>query len=153
MIYWLTGQPGAGKTTLAKALKKEFELRGCPTVHIDGDDLRKLQANADYSSAGRVKNIRAAQEHALASHTGGSTVVVSLVSPFRSLREEFKAAQDVLEVYVHTTEQRGREAHFVRDYEPPLENFVDVDTTHASVEDCLQKIIAAKIPREHLPCK
>jgi adenylylsulfate kinase-like enzyme len=34
MIYWFTGQPGAGKTVLANALKQQLEN----TFHIDGDD-------------------------------------------------------------------------------------------------------------------
>ena len=38
MIYWLTGQPGAGKTVLAKKLYDETFM----SYHIDGDDLREL---------------------------------------------------------------------------------------------------------------
>ena len=42
MIYWFTGQPGAGKTTLAKAMIKECN-DNC--IHIDGDGLRDLFQN------------------------------------------------------------------------------------------------------------
>ena len=64
-------------------------------------------------------------------------MVVSLVAPYRALREEFKARATVTEVYVHTTELRGREDKHASDYEPPLEGFIDIDTTSKSVEDAL----------------
>ena len=43
--------------------------------------------------------------------------IISLVSPYRELREEFKSKYKVLEVYLFTTEIRGRENFFVKDYE------------------------------------
>jgi adenylylsulfate kinase-like enzyme len=58
MIYWFTGQPGHGKTVLASALKQELDN----TFHIDGDDLRAIFDNKDYSEAGRRKNIELAQQ-------------------------------------------------------------------------------------------
>ena len=58
MIYWFTGQPGHGKTVLATALKQELDN----TFHIDGDDLRAIFDNKDYSEAGRLKNIELAKK-------------------------------------------------------------------------------------------
>jgi hypothetical protein len=43
----------------------------------------------------------------------------------------------------HTTEKRGKEKFFVEDYEPPQENFLDVDTTNVSVEACIDRIVEA----------
>lgn len=145
MIYWFTGQPGAGKTTLALALQKELRRRGHVTVHLDGDLLRIVTANQDFSTAGRMKNIRAAQALAAKLHEDGAWVVAAFVSPFRVLREEFKQRPEVLEIYVHTSEKRGREKYFAEGYEPPLENFVDIDTTSAAVGECVQHILAAKV--------
>jgi adenylylsulfate kinase-like enzyme len=145
MIYWFTGQPGAGKTTLALALKKELAARGHVTVHLDGDLLRIVTANQDFSTAGRMKNILAAQALAAKIHEDGAWVVAAFVSPFRVLREEFKKRPEVLEIYVHTAEKRGREKYFAEAYEAPLENFLDVDTTSATVEECVQRILGAKI--------
>jgi adenylylsulfate kinase-like enzyme len=145
MIYWFTGQPGAGKTTLALALKKELAARGHVTVHLDGDLLRIVTANQDFSTAGRMKNICAAQALAAKIHEDGAWVVAAFVSPFRVLREEFKKRPEVLEIYVHTSEKRGREKFFAEAYEPPLENFLDVDTTSAGVEECVQRILAEKM--------
>ena len=144
MIYWFTGQPGAGKTTLALALKKELSARGHVTVHLDGDLLRIVTANQDFSTAGRMKNIRAAQALAAKIHEDGAWVVAAFVSPFRVLREEFKKRPEVLEIYVHTSERRGREKFFAEAYEPPLENFLDMDTTSAAVEECVRRILDAR---------
>ena len=136
MIFWFTGQPGCGKTTLAKALIGKMES----AFHIDGDDLRGLSANVDYSEQGRISNIRTAQSIAMYLDNKGKNVVVSVVAPYRWLREEFKGRHNVNEVYLHTTEIRGREHYFAEDYESPEEDFLDMDTTNVSVEDCISKI-------------
>ena len=143
MIYWFTGQPGHGKTTLAKAMLDHLVSKGIEAFHVDGDDLRALTTNADYSRGGRENNIRRAQLLAHYLQSKGHTVVVSLVAPYRDIREELKAAADVTEVYVHTTETRGREEKHASDYEAPLTDFIDIDTTGKSVEDSLQEVIAA----------
>jgi adenylylsulfate kinase-like enzyme len=144
MIYWFTGQPGAGKTTLALALINELKLRGRPAVHLDGDVLRAVTDNRDFSTAGRMKNVKSAQMLAAKIHSDDVWVVAAFVSPFRALREEFKKRGDVLEIYVHTNSKRGREQYFVKDYEPPLENFTDIDTTGIGVEECVRRILGAK---------
>jgi adenylylsulfate kinase len=141
MIYWFTGQPGHGKTTLAKALIAHLRAQGTEPFHVDGDDLRALTANADYSRAGREANIRRAQTIAHYLQNQGRTVVVSLVAPYRDIREELKANAEVTEVYVHTTEKRGREDRHATDYEVPLENFIDIDTTGRSEEDSLKELL------------
>ena len=136
MIFWFTGQPGSGKTTLGKALVDKLD----DAFHIDGDDLRGLSANVDYSEQGRISNIRTAQSIAMYLDNKGQNVVVSIVAPYRWLREEFKTRHNVNEVYLHTTEIRGREHYFAEDYEEPIENFLDLDTTNISVDDCIEKI-------------
>jgi hypothetical protein len=49
-----------------------------------------------------------------------------------------------LEIYVHTTEKRGREKFFAETYEQPLENFLDMDTTGVSVDECVRRILGVK---------
>ena len=137
MIFWFTGQPGSGKTTLGKALIEELG----DGFHIDGDDLRGLSANADYSEQGRIHNIRTAQSIAMFLDNKGQDVVVSVIAPYKWLREEFKGRHNVHEIYVHTTEIRGREHFFAEDYEKPEENFLDIDTTNISVDECILKIL------------
>ena len=137
MIFWFTGQPGSGKTTLGKELVERLGN----AIHIDGDDLRGLSANADYSEQGRINNISTAQSIAMFLDNKGQNVVVSIVAPYKWLREEFKERHQVNEIYLHTTEIRGREHYFAEDYDPPVDNFLDIDTTKISVADCMDKII------------
>ena len=143
MIYWFTGQPGHGKTTLAKAMLAHLQGQGKDAFHVDGDDLRALTTNVDYSKEGREENIRRAQMIAQYLHSKGQTVVVSLVAPYRDLREDFKARAKVIEVFVHTSEIRGREDKHAKDYEAPISNFIDVDTTSKDVESCLHEVLEA----------
>ena len=137
MIFWFTGQPGSGKTTLGKALLEKLDN----VFHIDGDDLRGLSANVDYSEQGRISNIRTAQSIAMYLDNKGKNVVVSVVAPYKWLREEFKERHNVNEIYVHTSEIRGREHYFAEDYEKPEENFLDIDTTNVSVEECISRVL------------
>jgi adenylylsulfate kinase len=142
MIYWLTGQPGHGKTVLSKMLKQYIELKENTTVfNIDGDDLREILTNKDYSKQGRENNIKTAHSIARYLANQGFDVIVSLVSPYRELREEFKSLGNITEIYVHTTEIRGREQFHVEDYEPPLSNFIDIDTTNQTPGQSLSTIL------------
>ena len=40
-IFWITGLPGSGKTTIAKKIHKRVEKKYGPTIEISGDELRK----------------------------------------------------------------------------------------------------------------
>jgi adenylylsulfate kinase len=140
MIYWFTGQPGAGKTSIAEVLINKLPKN---TFHVDGDDLREIFNNKDYSETGRRKNIELAQHITHFLHNKGTNVVVSLVSPYRDQREEFKQkiGDDIIEIYVHTENLRGREDFHVKNYEEPLENFLDMDTSDVIIETCVNKIL------------
>ena len=144
MIYWITGQPGSGKTTLAKAIIKEKYFRDW--FHIDGDDIRELFDNKDYSKEGRMKNILLAQQISQYLHSKGKHVIVSLVSPYKDQRDIFKEnmGNELKEIYIYTSEVRGRENFFVEDYEKPTENYVDICTDNITVAECVE-IIYKKI--------
>tara|TARA_Y100001938_G_C8018432_1_gene393874 strand:+ start:211 stop:672 length:462 start_codon:yes stop_codon:yes gene_type:complete len=134
---WLTGQPASGKTTLAKLLVEQIEK----SHNVDGDDLRDLFQNKDYSKEGRYANIRLGMSISGYLISKDMFPIVSLVSPYRELREEFKSKYKVLEVYVHTTEIRGREDYHVEDYEPPQNNFLDLDTTIQTEKESMNEIL------------
>jgi adenylylsulfate kinase-like enzyme len=147
MIYWFTGQPGAGKTVLGTKLKDflQTEKRNWrkDVFHIDGDDLRELTLNKDYSEAGRIQNIKNAQLLAYFLQNKNCDIVVSLVAPYKELREEFKAAcgDTIVEIYVHTNRKRNREEFKVKEYQAPEENFFDMDTTSDNPTQSFTKLI------------
>jgi adenylylsulfate kinase len=147
-IYWFTGQPAHGKTVLGKMLVAllQTEKRNWrkQVFHLDGDDLRELTINKDYSEQGRINNIRNAQMIAEYLSSKGCDVVVSLVAPYRWLREEFKeriGLDNFQEFYVHTTQPRERDHFKVEGYEAPEKNFMDVDTTKDSPNQSFNKIV------------
>ena len=143
MVFWFTGQPHAGKTTLANHLKTALMLRNSLKLvyMVDGDDLRRIINNKDYSEQGRRTNIQQAIAIAKYLDDKNYDVIVSLVSPYKDLREELKASNEVIEIYVHTTDVRGREAFHVENYEPPTENFIDIDTTNIDVIVSLNELL------------
>lgn len=141
MIYWFTGQPGAGKTVLANMLAKKKP----EAFRIDGDDIRELFSNKDYSIKGRVENVATAQRIAHYLHNQFKDVIVSLVSPYIDQREDFKKllGSDIIEFYVHTLESRERDSFKAIAYVAPQENFIDIDTTFDTPEDSFKKILDA----------
>ena len=143
-IYWFTGQPGAGKTVLSLMLKTILEQEHKQKVfHIDGDELRSLFNNQKYGREGREENIKRAQDIAKFILAQGHTVIVSLVAPYKELRESFKydLGDLLVEFYVHTTDIRGREHFHTDEYEQPTENFIDIDTTNVDSQISLNQII------------
>ena len=140
MIIHLIGQPGSGKTTLAKELARDIVTN---TMLIDGDDIREIFNNKDYSEEGRRRNLTNAYNIARFLDAKGITPILSLVSPFEDLREELKSVADVREIYVKTSQIRGRENFFVKEYQEPQKNYLAVNTD-SSIEECI-KIIRAYI--------
>ena len=141
MIYWFTGQPCAGKTILANMLKG----KNPDAFRIDGDDMRELFSNKDYSINGRVTNVGTAQRIAQYLNNQGKDVIVSLVSPYIDQREDFKTlmGDEIIEFYVHTTEPRERDHFKAIAYTPPLSNFVDIDTTYDTEKQSFNKVFEA----------
>ena len=133
MIYWFMGQPCSGKTTLAKKLKDE--VMGDTTLYLDGDKLREIFGNC-YSKEHFTREWREEQTQILQRFIAylvdqtKINVIVATVNPYRDIREKFKQSRkDVVEIYVHKTDKRKRESYNVNDFEPPLINFIDINTT------------------------
>ena len=94
-IFWLTGLPCSGKTTIAKELANRINAE-----ILDGDDIRKITNNNDFSEEGRKKHMFAVAEIAYR-FSKYTNVIVALVSPIKSIREKIKEKyQNIIEIYV-----------------------------------------------------
>jgi adenylylsulfate kinase-like enzyme len=137
MIIVIFGQPGAGKTTIAQHLVKEnFH-------HIDGDILRDIFKNKDYSREGRIKNLNKASDIATYINSVYANVVLSVVYPYKEAREYLsKLTKGVKWVYLIYQEDRGRDQFKVADFELPHMDNVDliINTSTTSVEDSVEQI-------------
>lgn len=146
-IYWFIGQPSSGKTTLAlklhKFLKTEKRNWRRDVFHIDDTKLRELYQNNDYTKNGLIANIKHAQSLTSYLHENGCDVVVSSVTPYIDLREAFKDkyGSNIVEIYTHTSEPIEADAYHIKDFEPPVSNFIDIDTTKDSENTSFSKII------------
>tara|TARA_B100000953_G_scaffold206189_1_gene170120 strand:- start:150 stop:614 length:465 start_codon:yes stop_codon:yes gene_type:complete len=144
MIIWLTGQPGSGKTTLANELmvKIQSENSNLKIINLDGDDLRSINKNKDYSKEGRIKNISTAISIIRFLANKNYLCVVSIVAPYKFLRDELKNEFPFLEVYLHTSEIRGREDYFAKDYEIPTDsNTLSIDTGKLTIKESTDEIL------------
>jgi adenylylsulfate kinase-like enzyme len=137
MIIVIFGQPGAGKTTIAQHFVKEnFH-------HIDGDVLRDIFKNKDYSREGRIKNLNRASDIAVYMNSISSNVVLSFVYPYEEAREYLsKLTKGVKWIYLIYQEDRGRDQFKVADFELPHMDDVDliINTSNTSVEDSVDQI-------------
>lgn len=137
MIIVIFGQPGSGKTTLAQYFVKEnFH-------HIDGDTLRDIFKNKDYSKEGRIKNLNRASDIAVYLESMYSNVVLSLVYPYEECREYLsKLSKKVKWIYLIYEEDRNKAQFKVTDFELPHMDDVDliINTSNTSIEDSVDQI-------------
>lgn len=136
MILVLFGQPCSGKTTLAEKLQADY--------YVDGDHLRTMFKNKDYSRQGRVNNLNRASDIATYLHYNGNKVVLSLVYPYKEARDYLNSlATDVKWIYLTYNGERGREDFHVNDFEIPHldEITLMINTSVTPIEECLSKII------------
>jgi adenylylsulfate kinase len=144
MIIWLTGQPGSGKTTLANELmvKIQSENSSIKLINLDGDDLRTINKNKDYSKKGRIKNISTAISIVRFLANKKYLCIISIVAPYKFLRDELKDEFPFLEVYLYTSEIRGREDYFAKDYEIPTDpNALSIDTGKLTIKESTDEIL------------
>jgi bifunctional enzyme CysN/CysC len=159
-VFWLTGLPSAGKSTVAMAVQRMLFDRGRHVYVLDGDTLRTtLNVDLGFSEEDRSENVRRTAAVAAALADAGLVVICALISPFAADREKARAAYPgrFFEIYIQcdlqTAEQRDVKGHYKRarageiprftgissPYEPPAHPDVTLDTTkHTIAESAAQ---------------
>jgi adenylylsulfate kinase-like enzyme len=134
MITVLFGQPHSGKSTLANELKGH---------NIDGDKLRELFKNKNFTREGRIQNLNRASDIAHYLNSTGTDVVLSLVYPYKEARDYLRGLTSEVK-FVHLTYEvdRGREQYHVSDFEYPQdEDVLHLNTEWLEINDCIKQIL------------
>ncbi len=161
-VIWFTGLSGAGKSTIAHELAKEFERRNLNYEILDGDVVRThLSKGLGFSKADRDTNIRRIGwvANTLARH--GCITVCAAISPYRDIRDEVRRQGGrFVEVWVNAPlevcEQRDvkglykkarageiKEFTGISDpYEEPLNPDVVVDTEAEELAESVARVLA-----------
>lgn len=131
-IIWLTGQTGAGKTTLANGLKQKIG-----GIILDGDEMREsISTDLGFSKEDReLHNLRVAR---LAKNLArDSIVIVSVIAPFMQTREEIDRIAKPIWVYV----ERSIPITENKPYEPPKNYHIKVNSDAQTTEKQLASIV------------
>ena len=105
-VIWLTGLPGAGKSTIATLVAEVLRRQGVDTVVVDGDEVRAtLSSDLGFSLDDRNENVRRVAELADRHAAAGQLVIVALISPLRRHRELARrtVASRFVEVFVNAS--------------------------------------------------
>ena len=170
--WWLTGLPGAGKTTLAQALANALRERGEPACVIDGDELRAgLCEDLGFDAASRAENVRRAAHMARLLNANAIHAVVAMVSPANDARAAAYATigvQRCKEIFVSTPlqvcEQRDPKGLYARAranpqaqmtgvqaaYEKPLAPVLCIDTSVTELPLAVAQMLDCRTPASNL---
>jgi adenylylsulfate kinase len=132
MVFWLTGLPASGKTTLANLLAGYLREKGFKVERLDGDILRTTFPNTGFTKEERIIHVRRAGELAAKFEKDGNVVVVSLISPYREARSYVRSiCSQFFEVYVkaslETCEKRDPKGLYKKAREGKINNFTGID--------------------------
>ena len=139
MIYLFYGQPASGKTTISKEFIQLMNFN--KYIHIDGDNIRDILKNYDYSKTGREINIKSVFDITKFMDNLGYDIIISIVAPYKKERFKLKETNNVIDIYLYTNEIRGREKFFVKDFEIPIDSTIIFDTSKKTVIDSAKQII------------
>lgn len=140
-VIWLTGLPGAGKTTLARALERRLFTHGGSPILLDGDTLRAgINRDLGFTAVDRAENIRRLAELATHLARNGHIAIVAAVSPARADRANARRiAGDLFhEIYLSTPveicESRDPKGHYRKARTGQLAGFTGVDSGYEPPE-------------------
>jgi hypothetical protein len=138
MITVLFGQPHSGKTTLSYDLE---------SWTLDGDKLRAVFQDKDFSREGRIKNLNRASDIAVFMHSIYKNISIAMVYPYKEARDYLnnmctRLGIEIAWIHLYYSEERGREAFHVKDFELDFleENVLSLNTSHYSIEECIAQI-------------
>lgn len=100
---WLTGLPGAGKSTLARAVRDVLVRGGHRIEILDGDEVRKaVSADLGYSRRDRAQHVARVGFIANLLSRNGTGVIVAAIAPYRDGRAEVRRQHEApfVEVFV-----------------------------------------------------
>lgn len=133
-IVWFSGLSAAGKSTLAAELAGTLQTLGIRTRLLDGDQLRAtLCSDLGFSRNDREENVRRVYRLAVEEALQGVVVLVAVISPYRSIRDQLRASSPVsfFEVFVDAPlsvcEQRDPKGLYRRARAGDLPGFTGVD--------------------------
>jgi len=170
MTVWLTGLSGSGKSTIAYEVERRLVDRNRAAYVLDGDNLRHgINSDLAFSKEDRAENVRRVGEIARLMADAGLIVLVPVISPYRSGREEVREMHEsiglsFMEVFVDTPlevcEQRDPKGLYARarageitgmtgvddPYEPPESADIRLDSSTMSVGDAAESVLGRLIP-------
>jgi len=166
LTIWFTGLSGSGKSTVAHALVERLAEFGRNVSLLDGDEIRThLSKGLSFSKEDRDTNIRRVGFVAGLVAQHGGTTLCSVISPYRSVRDDARKLSKgkFVEVFCDTPievcETRDVKGLYAKarnavaggkpmgftgiddPYEPPLNPEVTLDTSKQSVQQCVDTII------------
>jgi len=146
MIVVFYGQPSSGKTTLAKLLQETIFLQNQPTpVIIDGDEIRSIFKDIDYSKEGRLKNLKRISDIATFLDSKYNLVIISAVFPYQEAREYLDSiCNNVLWVHLFNVDLRERQELKVKDFDLPYvkaRKNCSINTTNFTPEMCIERLL------------
>lgn len=169
LVLWLTGLPGAGKSTIADLVERKLVEHGRQTMLLDGDNLRQgINSDLGFDSASRSENVRRVGEIAKLMTDAGLIVIVALVSPFRADRARAASLLprgSFVEIFVdtpvevcrqrdtkglHALADKGRISNLTgRDqpYEAPDQPSLILRTTELTADEAANRIVALVLER------
>ena len=164
VCIWFTGLSASGKSSIAYEVESWLFERGAKTYVLDGDVVRRgISSDLGFSVEDRHEQMRRMGEIAKMFVDAGIIVLVALISPFASQREQVRklfSNEDFIEVYcrcplvecarrdtkgLYKKAESGEIKNFTgisSPYEEPLKPDLLLDTCSQTLEESVDTVIS-----------